>query len=559
MGQYDEFKSLVDAGINGDGSPNVRMLAMEEALRLLSASLTEGSEQIPSGLGDAATKGFHDEDDMGSNDAAACASQQSVKAYTDNEIVKALRRGQCLYVDAIHGSNTSGTRGREDKPYKTLVEAQEAAVAGDTIFAYPGSHVVGATAIYLGKDGVDWHFYPGAIVTTGSGTLRIFTDGGNDLAFNVSGRGEFTVDGTNSIALSITGESTVNFEAKLLAVNDASAGTGIYVSNAAAVLKARIDKTIGRDLDAPALDVRDGRVEVWGELEGVTWWAAEISGGEVDLYGPRITGSGGAEGGVSVSTSGTICRIWNTEFVNGGSTGSFVSANSGDVYLYNCSCLVPNGGSISGAGTHVYGGRWIDITMLAFEMYGCHVKHTTGGDAWRPPVDNAIISNCSIESVGGQCVDNATGFKKVKIEGATTFKPAPGKLAFTDQLGLLVDGIVELAQALDHTTTAVQYIDTHLATEADNVYTVDADIVGINAAGDEVHAYNIRAVFQNDGGTLTREVHTVTTVKEDDSDFDASLEVDTTNDTIKVGLVHASGSAGTIEWKAGLRVTRVAA
>lgn len=81
--------------------------------------------------------------------------------------------------------------------YRTLTAAKNKAVSGDTIIVFPGTY----RETDLLKNGVNWHFVPGATVVNDvsstaikngtQATKAIFDDGGNAIVSRISGFGEF--------------------------------------------------------------------------------------------------------------------------------------------------------------------------------------------------------------------------------------------------------------------------------------------------------------------------------------------------------------------------------
>ena len=111
--------------------------------------------------------------------------------------------GNVLYVDDVNGNDGTAVSGDLNKPYLTLLAAQTAAVAGDTIVVYPGSY----TSDPLGKRGVNWYFMPEAVVnfTTTGWTVAL------DLlpqSFSVYGQGEFNAT-ANAFSFSFPGEYSI--------------------------------------------------------------------------------------------------------------------------------------------------------------------------------------------------------------------------------------------------------------------------------------------------------------------------------------------------------------
>lgn len=111
--------------------------------------------------------------------------------------------GNVLYVDDVNGNDGTAVSGDLNRPYLTLLAAQTAAVAGDTIVVYPGSY----TSDPLGKRGVNWYFMPEAVVnftTTGwTVSLDVIPQ-----SFSVYGQGEFNAT-ANAFSFSFPGEYSI--------------------------------------------------------------------------------------------------------------------------------------------------------------------------------------------------------------------------------------------------------------------------------------------------------------------------------------------------------------
>jgi hypothetical protein len=91
-----------------------------------------------------------------------------------------------VIVDAVNGNDSTGVAGDLTKPFLTLLAAQTAASAGQTIVVYPGAYNTAA----LGKNGVNWYFMQGANITFTSGFgFSVPTTG---ISFTVRGFGRFT-------------------------------------------------------------------------------------------------------------------------------------------------------------------------------------------------------------------------------------------------------------------------------------------------------------------------------------------------------------------------------
>lgn len=137
-------------------------------------------------------------------------------------VVRAVKTGNVLWVDAINGNNTTAKVDRADKPYLTLTAAQAAASSGDTISVRPGTYTDSA----LGKTGVNWYFMAGSKIEI-SGDLTadriLWTDNNTAMTFTVDGFGEFisttSAGEFDSTGIKIAHNSTViTFRCKKLSV-----------------------------------------------------------------------------------------------------------------------------------------------------------------------------------------------------------------------------------------------------------------------------------------------------------------------------------------------------
>jgi len=149
--------------------------------------------------------------------------------------------GITTLVVADNGNDLTAVKGDSSFPYKTLIAAKNAANSGDTILvmpglypltqaafdATPGSGNAQKKAASLWKDGIDWYFNAGAVVslqtdiTTGAGIFHNIIDGGE--ICNVYGEGDFVWGGaafvtnnTNSYIINVdSADIECNFNANL--------------------------------------------------------------------------------------------------------------------------------------------------------------------------------------------------------------------------------------------------------------------------------------------------------------------------------------------------------
>ncbi len=106
----------------------------------------------------------------------------------DDDLISEIDVQNAVFVmkNGSDSGDTIGLRGRLDRPFLTIAAAQAAAVFGDTIIVYPGIY----TDTSLGKNGITYHFMPGAEINT-TGQIFFVT---TPMSLNITGYGSFTSD-----------------------------------------------------------------------------------------------------------------------------------------------------------------------------------------------------------------------------------------------------------------------------------------------------------------------------------------------------------------------------
>jgi hypothetical protein len=145
----------------------------------------------------------------------------------------------------IHVS-TAGTDSREltdskydlSKPFETIQMAAAAAVFGDKIVVWPGAY---SNEHDLLKNGVDYYFHNGAIVTQHAGmvTNPLFADSASAVSCEIRGYGSFISTDTNVSELIRISRATSNvlFEAKTIKATAATSSGKFVIRHSNGVLK----------------------------------------------------------------------------------------------------------------------------------------------------------------------------------------------------------------------------------------------------------------------------------------------------------------------------------
>lgn len=216
------------------------------------------------------------------------------------------------------------------KPFASLSAAQTAASSGDTIIVEPGSY----TGVSLGKNGVNWHFITGSEVTT-TGTGSIWADGGNVMAYEVTGDGVFRHAGTLAgQVVYLTAASTVTMRCRLAStagsaahVLRGTAGTLIFHGEIA------VNNTAGNSSALLATGASSLTQRVYGNISSKsTAAAARCEGASVvqNIYG-SITHTGSGTGGAAANNVlGAFCSDGSQE-IHGDiiTTGAAISSTGG--------------------------------------------------------------------------------------------------------------------------------------------------------------------------------------------------------------------------------------
>lgn len=111
--------------------------------------------------------------------------------------------GNTLFVDAVNGNDSTGTRGDASKPFLTMSAALSASSAGDVIEVGPGTY---AETTNIWKDGVSWYFRDNTVLSV------TINDGGVGGTCAIDGRGDFTSSGSQVVDL--TGGSDLSIKCK---------------------------------------------------------------------------------------------------------------------------------------------------------------------------------------------------------------------------------------------------------------------------------------------------------------------------------------------------------
>jgi len=85
----------------------------------------------------------------------------------------------------------------------------------------------------------------------------------------------------------------------------------------------------------------------------------------------------------------------------------------------------------------------------------------------------------------------------------------------------------------------------------------NARIIGSTSGMTKTQTYGIVGCIENDAGTTTLMASVVTTVYEDDANFDARATADDANDALALEVQDSAGSGDTLRWFAYVRISQI--
>jgi len=142
--------------------------------------------------------------------------------------------GNTLMVDAVKGNNTKADTDASI-PFNTLIAAKNAATTGTLIIVYPGVY----EDYDLLKNGVNWLFMPGSIITIDRAESPIFSDAEGAISCIIDGLLEVNLSYSDPLGenlknsiIEINNNSDITFRCKSLSViTDANNGVCTIVNN----------------------------------------------------------------------------------------------------------------------------------------------------------------------------------------------------------------------------------------------------------------------------------------------------------------------------------------
>jgi hypothetical protein len=207
--------------------------------------------------------------------------------------------GNVLYVDDVNGNDGTAVSGDLNKPYLTLLAAQTAASIGDTIVVYPGTYTTGA----LGKNRVNWYFFPGAQVSFTVTGWSIPLSGSSQ-SYSVYGFGEFV-----SVSNFVTLQSSGDYYIESVSMNGVALLIG---NNSNTTIKSRsVTMVSGGTITSSAVSIDSLDIDTGTGLSVST--------------GANVTINGAVTGGtISLNGSFTLNGTMSAS-----SVGAAITANSG--------------------------------------------------------------------------------------------------------------------------------------------------------------------------------------------------------------------------------------
>jgi hypothetical protein len=409
-----------------------------------------------------------------------------------NSTGTSLNNASTLYVDGTNGNNASGSR--FGGAFKTLAAAKAAALSGDTIHVLPGTY----SEHDLLKNGVNWHFMPGAIVsyvdadfTFGYG---IFDDRSTGACVSrITGAGTFiySID-SNALARGVfatqNNASDLYIEAAKIQITDLTGGTsiagGIAVKDCLRVV-AKVGNIIDQNYGTSSSyssgcywEKGECHLTVLGKIQmdnGYSVWAHEpavatttglwVTAQQLDVF---VAAPG--FGSVMIDALTDAYRVWiQAKEITTAGGPAIKQTGGGRVYIQalkvNCTsgaCVQMTAGKLwISAQKFSSDTRWLDIAGAATEL-DAHVLHLEDTSAaavkndWLKFTNGLVTLLASRAKIRqGSCILHTAGTARIKglTIDTTTTNAAGSNPAVLAGNGLILESCLLVAPALADSIT----------------------------------------------------------------------------------------------------------
>lgn len=337
---------------------------------------------------------------------------------------------------AINGDDDTATRQSLSKPFASPIAAKNVAIAGDTIHVQPGAYTVNDN---LSKNGVNWDFAPGAIVThDGSTGSELISDSSGAMVCKITGSGEFIRDLGSSPADTVhitNANSDVDIIAAKITNNiGIFSGATNAVRHSAGKLRVRVSDKIQGNYGGVWWDGGDGKIQA-PEIVATNFALTSNSsdGNSLSITADKVYTTGSGVGN-AVSISGDIAsRIWlDIKEIRGANANNpAVSIVGNRVYLQS--------DKISGAGSAISQGggiSWIDVQKCSLDA-GTNggVSVSDGSAEWTigqvEDLGSTAPAVVNLTATAGNIVDIKIGTVKTVTANGVQFNTSAGMGQFT--------------------------------------------------------------------------------------------------------------------------------
>lgn len=224
--------------------------------------------------------------------------------------------GNLVWVDPVNGNDDLAVRGRMTVPFKTLTKAKTAAVSGDTIVVFPGTY----SEKNLLKNGVNWHFMPGAKITySGASAGGVFDDSSNGsngaVTSLITGYAEISVSATTGTAhIVCCSASSSNLTIQVRSMYSGSNST-IKITSGSCVVEVLEDiGTATSDVIVFSASSLQNRVQARViSTSGGYGLVASSGSGRLDLTAHRIVSSSNTAVALTGGTGSLVIRAYEIE------------------------------------------------------------------------------------------------------------------------------------------------------------------------------------------------------------------------------------------------------
>ncbi len=260
-------------------------------------------------------------------------------------------------------------------------------------------------------------------------------------------------------------------------------------------------------------------------------------------------------GDTNHSNTGTHCSISGNG--NHTNTGNHCSISGYNNYSNSGSrCLISGYGNHSNSGNHCsFSGYENHTNSGGWCLISGNGNNTNTGDYCLIAGSNNDTNTGDFSVLTGYYALNTRYGARVHAAGRFAAQGDAQHMILVARKSVLHDDAAWTALTLDGGTAGVA---TTLDIQADSVWNFSVKLVGTTQGCAKSFGFNIQGILENDGGTTSLLQSNVDTQYDtDDTDFDARVTADNTNDALLIEVSDSTSGSDTVRWVAVVDIVKV--